>query len=573
MNQFPTFKNYLEKVKNIEGYLVPGQEKGLMVLASQVPKNGVIVEIGSFKGKSTACLALASNDSTKVYAIDTFEGNSKDFSEGVQFLGGNFYADFLRNIKTTGKAKKVHTVNGLSSKIGEKWNKKIDFLFIDGSHIYEDVKLDFDLFYPWVKEGGIIAFHDVHPNFPGVSRVWKESKEKLIAYSNIHTLYYGIKPKKGLNKESAQKIIEEIDDKIKLNKVFIVIPVFNRLDSTIKCLNSLKNQNYKNFEVIVIDDGSTDGTFKYISKNYPNINLIKSPGNWWWTKSIYKGVEKALSIAEENDFILTMNNDCYFGSNYIKNIVYTSLKNKRAVTGSLILSSDNHKEVIDAGVMINWKNAIIFGVADKVSNDLKFYTDRKIITDLDTLPGKGTLIPVEVFSKVGNFNYKRLPHYIGDYEFFCRSKQKGFKLIISSSARLYNFAHLTGASHFPLHKSNYKQVLEVLFGRKSKINIVDHINFLLLCCPKKYLWNNFKQVFHKLITYSLMVFPFYYIKVFIHIFNKTKYWLRINLHNLPIKIRQNKVVSRILLFLHNLPIYLRQNITTKRLIKIIRRFG
>jgi cellulose synthase/poly-beta-1,6-N-acetylglucosamine synthase-like glycosyltransferase len=55
----------------------------------------------------------------------------------------------------------------------------------------------------------------------------------------------------------------------------IVIPVHNRLDATRECLDSLQCQAYRHFQVVLVDDGSTDGTFDYIKEKYPEIILLR----------------------------------------------------------------------------------------------------------------------------------------------------------------------------------------------------------------------------------------------------------------------------------------------------------
>jgi GT2 family glycosyltransferase len=317
----------------------------------------------------------------------------------------------------------------------------------------------------------------------------------------------------------------------KTNKIFVIIPVKDRIRFTKQCLSSLENQNYNNYHVILVDDGSTDGTAKYFDNKYPHWTRIQGTGDWWWTKSMYEGVKQGLSESHKGDFILTMNNDCYFKNNYLSRIVKASVENRRAIVGSLILDAELPSRVIDGGVRINWKNGSVYGVANVVANKASFFKKRVIIDKLDTLPGKGSLVPVEVLKQIGNFNYKRLPHYVGDYEFFCRAKKSGFNLIVSTKSKLYNFVKQTGSSHIRKKRAGYKEITHLFFGRKSKLNIFDHINFILLCCPTKYKLRNFYLVYTKILTYSLRVFPFYYFPPIIS-------FTKIAIHNIPIYFRQ-----------------------------------
>ena len=66
------------------------------------------------------------------------------------------------------------------------------------------------------------------------------------------------------------------------NTIYIVIPVFNRLKFTKDCLDSLRKQSYGEFKVIVVDDGSTDGTYQHLKENYPEVIVLQGDGNLWW---------------------------------------------------------------------------------------------------------------------------------------------------------------------------------------------------------------------------------------------------------------------------------------------------
>ena len=65
--------------------------------------------------------------------------------------------------------------------------------------------------------------------------------------------------------------------------LFIVIPVHNRKHFTRDCLLSLRKQTFQNFTIIVIDDGSSDGTGEMIQKEFPEVVLLHGDGNLWWT--------------------------------------------------------------------------------------------------------------------------------------------------------------------------------------------------------------------------------------------------------------------------------------------------
>lgn len=180
------FRRIWPHVSAIEGFLVsPYQEQWLFNTARELPDRATIVEIGSFKGRSTCCLAYGIRGSSKhIFAIDTFEGNDKDFGRS-----SSYYDVFLDNLGRNGLSGYVSPLRGWSSEVGKNWNRPIHLLFIDGGHEYEDVLLDFQTFFPFVVPGGLVAFHAVHDfkvdhglvGFPGVLKVWTEVAAPLLS--------------------------------------------------------------------------------------------------------------------------------------------------------------------------------------------------------------------------------------------------------------------------------------------------------------------------------------------------------------------------------------------------------
>jgi hypothetical protein len=195
------FRKVWPSINSIDGLLVsPIQERWLFRTARSLPDRVIIVEIGSFKGRSTCCLLYGCRGTHKhVFAIDTFAGNTTDFKQGEPLysglsFSGQFLDDFRSNIEKRQLSSYVTPIQGWSSEIAKTWNKPIHLLFIDGSHKYEDVLADFEGFFPHVVPGGIIAFHDVVPNWPGPFRVWQEVASKLLfGTGKCSTLAFGKK--------------------------------------------------------------------------------------------------------------------------------------------------------------------------------------------------------------------------------------------------------------------------------------------------------------------------------------------------------------------------------------------
>jgi predicted O-methyltransferase YrrM len=134
-------------ISDIPGWLTDEEGEALYELA-RACRDGVIVEIGSWKGKSTVCLALGSQagNSVPVYAIDPHA----DYRFG----------DFKTNIERAGIAELVRPIASLSQAAADGFEEPIELLFVDGAHEYDLVLEDFEQWVPKVVDGGFVAFHD-----------------------------------------------------------------------------------------------------------------------------------------------------------------------------------------------------------------------------------------------------------------------------------------------------------------------------------------------------------------------------------------------------------------------------
>jgi len=297
-----------------------------------------------------------------------------------------------------------------------------------------------------------------------------------------------------------------------MKKIFVLLPVFNRLEYTKKCLASFYRQRHTNFQIILVDSDSTDGTREYVRSHFPEVIIIHGTNEWWWTRAMQEGLQLALKLAKTGDYVLEMNNDCVFEPGYLNQLLKTSQKYRKSIVGSMCVSIDDPSYVVEAGIRIHWPTGLVWGVAPAISTQKEYFQKMEVVDKLDALPGKGTLIPIKVFLDLGGYAVKELPHYIADYELTNRAKRAGYTLLVDTRAIVGHWWKATGISSSEWNRKSYKSAWNLLFGRKSMNNIVDWVNFITLACPPEYRKQNYFQAFLRVFNGAFSVFPLYYIK-------------------------------------------------------------
>jgi GT2 family glycosyltransferase len=260
--------------------------------------------------------------------------------------------------------------------------------------------------------------------------------------------------------------------------VFAVIPTFNRLHFTRKCIQHLKAQTYQPIRIIVADGGSTDGTVETIRAEHPDVVVLTMETELWWAGSMAMGIGHALHESQgAEDCVLMMNNDTQIPGDYVATLMMAAQTYDAAV-GALVVDSRDATRALDAGEYIDWAT---YSFPVKSSVDV----DECFCDDVDVLPGRGSLVPLRMIRIAGNVDAKRWPHYLADYEFFCRLKQHGYRLGVCYETRI--LAHIEETGIVPTdEKSGFRSIWREVFSRRSMNNVVDHWRFVGRHAPEQY---------------------------------------------------------------------------------------
>lgn len=157
-----SFAEVLRAVDHVDGWMSPDQARALFDAASACVAGDQIVEIGSFRGRSTIVLALAAPDGVSIVAIDPHAGNDR----GPQELDG-FHAEaeddnviFNSNLAAAGVSERVRHIRSMSDAAHIEVSGEIAVLYIDGAHRYAPALRDIQEWGARVSDGGTLLIHD-----------------------------------------------------------------------------------------------------------------------------------------------------------------------------------------------------------------------------------------------------------------------------------------------------------------------------------------------------------------------------------------------------------------------------
>ena len=264
-------------------------------------------------------------------------------------------------------------------------------------------------------------------------------------------------------------------------KIWICIPVFNRKELTLKCLASLQSQSFDNFTVIVCDHGSSDGTGEAIAQQFPEVVVVEADSSLWWTGAINRSIAYALAHAAADDTVLTMNNDNEVPPDYLQNLADNARKYPGAIITSVVYDIKT-RELVSPGYRQNWLLAKAYPV-DFASDHLANDTNTVEVTHAS---GRGTLFPIRVFSQLGLFDERHLPHYAADYDFAFKAARAGYKIYACLDCQVFSYVEETGMVKV-LNKLSWRSFIDYFTSIRSPANLRARWWYGWNNCPKSIL--------------------------------------------------------------------------------------
>jgi acetyltransferase-like isoleucine patch superfamily enzyme len=307
--------------------------------------------------------------------------------------------------------------------------------------------------------------------------------------------------------------------------IAVLVPVYNRLYITRDGLNYLYDAiDYYNIEgnslvqikVVLIDDGSTDGTSDWVNENYPQTIVLHGDGNLWWGGAINLGCKVALEELAA-DYVLLWNDDLFIEKDYFVNLAQVVKNNQHSekIFASKVYHLSTPERIFYFGGSFNFKTGekkiIAGGEIDKGQ-----YNEPQLS---QWTGGMGILIPKEVFKKIGYFDNINFPQYYGDADFSLRAARAGIPIYCMPELKVWNDRMTTGFTH----KGSFTKYVQSLFSVRSSYNVIKDFKFYkrhagLLPLVKKVGYKHF-YYFFTLVKVKLQRFKLFILQFRMYLYN------------------------------------------------------
>ncbi len=250
-----------------------------------------------------------------------------------------------------------------------------------------------------------------------------------------------------------------------MSKIYILLPVHNRKETTRGFIECLKVQTFQDYHLVLIDDGSTDGTAVMVRENIPSVTVLHGAGDWWWAGSLQQGINWLYQQeVDDNDVVLMINDDVSIKKDFMEVGIRLLANMKGALLQARIYCNKTNKLIsagrVFEGETLNFRPAL----------------EGEVINCLTT---NGLFMRWGDLRRIGNFHPKFLPHYLSDLEFTIRAHARGLRLVSPPELELYWNVATSGLRQFDPDIS-FLEFIKDYFSIKHAMNPLHWTAFVLL---------------------------------------------------------------------------------------------
>lgn len=268
-----------------------------------------------------------------------------------------------------------------------------------------------------------------------------------------------------------------------MQEVSVIIPNFNGMAYLDGVLSGLECQTVRNFEVILVDNGSSDGSCAFVASSYPWVHMIELPENFGFCKAVNEGIK-----ASRASYVLLLNNDIEVTPDFIEEMLAAIRRHKKAFScAARMIQFHDRDRLDDAG---NYYCALGWAYARGKGKDI--HTCEKEEKIFASCAG-AAIYRRKIFEKIGYFDEEHFA-YLEDMDVGYRARINGYENWYAPKAMVYHVGSGTSGSRYNHFKTRYssRNNVYLIYKNMPLLQIILNLPFLIVGFGTKLLFFTLK---------------------------------------------------------------------------------
>ena len=268
-----------------------------------------------------------------------------------------------------------------------------------------------------------------------------------------------------------------------MQEVSVIIPNFNGMAYLDGVLSGLECQTVRNFEVILVDNGSSDGSCAFVASSYPWVHMIELPENFGFCKAVNEGIK-----ASRAPYVLLLNNDIEVTPDFIEEMLAAIRRHKKAFScAARMIQFYDRDRLDDAG---NYYCALGWAYARGKGKDI--HTCEKEEKIFASCAG-AAIYRRKIFEKIGYFDEEHFA-YLEDMDVGYRAMINGYENWYAPKAMVYHVGSGTSGSRYNHFKTRYssRNNVYLIYKNMPLLQIILNLPFLIVGFGTKLLFFTLK---------------------------------------------------------------------------------
>ena len=256
-----------------------------------------------------------------------------------------------------------------------------------------------------------------------------------------------------------------------MQEVSVIIPNYNGIAYLDGVLASLERQTCRDFETILVDNGSADGSVAFVTGNYPWVHIVELPENFGFSRAVNEGI-----YAARTPYVLLLNNDTEVEPDFVEEMLACIRRHENAFSCSArMVRFHQRNQIDDAG---NYYCALGWAFARGKGKDIHcFEKEQKIFTSC----AGAAIYRKKIFEKIGYFDEEHFA-YLEDIDVGYRARIQGYENWFAPKAVVYHVGSGTSGSRYNQFKTRYssRNNIYLIYKNMPFLQILLNLPFLLV---------------------------------------------------------------------------------------------